>query len=292
LADLKFGFYLGKPQRKRVLFFQIFSVVCHANRVDGWQGALCYNRQLNPLPVLGKHAGCELMTHIHQLFQLQKLDTEIDEKKKRLGEVLKAQKEPVALLAARKRAETAAVELQKWQTQHSDLTLEISSLTTKAKTSEDRLYSGKVTNPKELADLQQEIEALERRKAVLEDALVEALVMVEEAQTEKTAADSELETAVAQWENQNTHLKTEQNELALSLHKLMQTRKTKAAAIDAASLQEYDELRQQRHGLAVVGLRVNMCLGCQTTVSSNKVKEVNEGRKVYCGGCGRLLAPL
>lgn len=239
-----------------------------------------------------KKARCELMTQIHQLFQLQKLDTEIDEKKKRLGEVLKAQKESPALLAARQRAETAAVELQKWQTKHQDLTLEVGSLTTKAKNSENRLYSGKVTNTKELADLQQEIEALERRKAVLEDAMVEALVMVEDTETEKTAADSALETAVAQWETQSAHLKTEQNELALSLHKLMQTRKTKAATIDAASLKEYDELRQQKHGLAVAGLRVNMCMGCQTAVSANKVKEVDEGRKVYCGGCGRLLAAL
>jgi predicted nucleic acid-binding Zn-ribbon protein len=232
------------------------------------------------------------MTQIHQLFQLQKLDTEIDEKKKRLGHVLQAQKEPPALVAARKRAETAAAELQKWQTKHSDLTLEIGSLNTKTKNSENRLYSGKVTNPKELAELQLEIEALGRRTAVLEDELVEALVMVEDAETEKTAADSELETAVAKWETQSAHLKEEQNELALSLHKLMQTRKTKAAAIDAASLQEYNELRQQKHGLAVVGLRINMCLGCQTTVSANKVKEVDEGRKVYCGGCDRLLAAL
>jgi predicted nucleic acid-binding Zn-ribbon protein len=108
----------------------------------------------------------------------------------------------------------------------------------------------------------------------------------------KTDAESDLETAVAKWETQSAHLKEEQNELALSLHKLMQTRKTKAAAIDAASLQEYNELRQQKHGLAVVGLRINMCLGCQTTVSANKVKEVDEGRKVYCGGCDRLLAAL
>ena len=99
-------------------------------------------------------------------------------------------------------------------------------------------------------------------------------------------------TAVADWEKHSAHLKAEQNELALSLHKLMQTRKTKASMIDAASLQEYEELRKQKHGTAVAGLRVNMCLGCRTTVSANKVKEVNEGRQVYCGGCGRLLAML
>lgn len=230
--------------------------------------------------------------NIHQLFQLQKLDTEIDDKKKRLGEVLKAQKEPPGLLAARQRAETAVATLQKWQAKHQNLTLEVSSINAKAKTSENRLYSGKVTNPKELADLQQEIDSLGRRKAALEDEVLEALVMVEEAQTEKTAADEALATAAGQWEKQSAHLKAEQNELALALHKLMQSRQTKAAAVDAASMQEYEQLRKQKHGLAVVGLRVNMCLGCRTTVSANKVREVDEGRKVYCGGCGRLLAAL
>lgn len=232
------------------------------------------------------------MTQIHQLLQLQKLDSEIDEKKKRLGEVLKAQNEPPGLLAARERAETAAAELQKWQARHQDLTLEVGSVKSKAKTSENRLYSGKVTNPKELADLQHEVDSLGRRNATLEDEVLEALVMVEDAQTEKTAADAELETTAAKWEDQSAHLKTEQNELALSLHKLMQTRKTKAAAIDDASLKEYDLLRQQKHGVAVAGLRVNVCLGCRTSVSANKVREVDEGRKVYCGGCGRLLAAL
>jgi len=229
------------------------------------------------------------MTQVHQLFQLQKLDTEIDEKKKRLGDVLKAQKEPPALVAVRQRAETAAAELQKWQGKHQNLTLEVGSVSAKAKNSETRLYSGKVTNTKELTDLQHEIEALVRRKTALEDEVLEVLVKVEDAQREKTAADEALSTASAQWEKQSAHLKADQNELALALHKLMQSRQSKAAVIDAASMQEYEQLRKQKHGLAVAGLRVNMCLGCRTTVSANKVKEVDEGRKVYCGGCGRLL---
>lgn len=232
------------------------------------------------------------MIQIHQLFQLQKLDSEIDEKKKLLGEVLKAQKEPQALLDMRTRSETAASTLKTWQNTHKELIEEVKGVTLKAAESETRLYSGKVTNPKELADLQQEAEALGRRKAVLEDQVLEALVMVEEAQTEKTAADAELKTAAAQWKKQSGHLKTEQNELALSLHKLMKNRKTKATTVAAAALQEYDLLRQQKNGLAVAGLRVNMCLGCRTTVSATKAKDVDEGQEVYCGGCGRLLAPV
>lgn len=244
------------------------------------------------LPITINLPGAD-MTQIHQLYELQKLDTEIDEKKKRLGRVLKAQNEPEALQAMRERAETAVATLKTWQTTHKALADEVSSVAAKAQDSEARLYSGKVTNPKELADLQQEVESLGRRKETLEAEVLEASVMVEEAQKEETAATTEMETAVGDWEKQSSNLKAEQNKLALNLHKLMQTRQTKAKNIDAALLKEYKQLRsKQKNGVAVAGLRVNMCLGCRTSVSASKAKAVNEGQKAYCGGCGRLLAAL
>jgi len=84
-------------------------------------------------------------------------------------------------------------------------------------------------------------------------------------------------------------LKEEQNELALRLHRLSGKRQEQAQAIDAASLKEYEQLLQRKNGLAVAGLRFNTCRGCQLTVSANKLKAVDEGKKVYCGGCGRIL---
>ena len=232
------------------------------------------------------------MTQIHHLFQLQKLDSEIDEQKKLLGDVLKAQKEPPSLLAMRERAETAAANLEKWQTSLKELSLEVRSVTLKAAESETRLYDGTVSNPKELTELQQEVEALGRRKVVLESGILEAETKIEALLKEDTVATDELETAVAQWNEQSAHLKTEQNNLALNLHKLMQARKARAATIEAPLMAEYEKLRELKNGLAVAGLRVNMCLGCRTTVSANKVKEVQEGQKVYCGGCDRLLIAL
>ncbi len=232
------------------------------------------------------------MTQIHHLFQLQKLDSEIDEQKKLLGDVLKAQKEPPSLLAMRERAETAAANLEKWQTSLKELSLEVRSVTLKAAESETRLYDGTVSNPKELTELQQEVEALGRRKVVLESGILEAETKIEALLKEDTVATDELETAVAQWNEQSAHLKTEQNNLALNLHKLIQARKARAATIEAPLMAEYEKLRELKNGLAVAGLRVNMCLGCRTTVSANKVKEVQEGQKVYCGGCDRLLIAL
>ena len=116
------------------------------------------------------------MSQIDHLYRLQLLDDEIREGKERLSDVLRLQAESPKLFAARERVEVTEAELQQRRTSQNDLNLELSSLNTKSKRSEDRLYSGIVKNPKELADIQQEIESLGRRRAVLEDEVLEAMI--------------------------------------------------------------------------------------------------------------------
>ncbi len=231
------------------------------------------------------------MTQIHQLYKLQETDVEIREKTKRLKEVMAAQQESQALLAARARRDTAVTDHQQWQSKHNDLTLELTSLRNKAKNSETRLYSGKVTNPKELTDLQHEIESLGRRADVQDEEVLEALLYLEEAEAEKEAAEAAYTDTFAKWEKSVADYKVEQNEVALRIHKLMQTRKEQASVIDAKSLQEYEALAKKKNGIAIARLRVDMCLGCRLTVSANQVKQAKQGEKVYCGGCGRILYP-
>ncbi|MCA9935860.1 MAG: hypothetical protein H6662_12190 [Ardenticatenaceae bacterium] len=232
------------------------------------------------------------MSQIHLLYQLQQIDSEFQDKRQRLAEVLHAQKETEELLAARKRAETAVAQLQTWQGQRQNLTLELDSINSKAKRSEQRLYSGNVKNPKELSDLQHEIASLGRRRGALEDEILEAMIMIEDAETEKAEADEQLAAITAHWEKSQAHLKKEQNELALRLHTLNEQRKQLAPRIDATQVAQYEQLRQKKHGLAVAGLKQNMCMGCRLTVSANKMKEAQEGKLVYCGGCGRILYPI
>ena len=107
------------------------------------------------------------MGQIDYLYRMQQVDDEIRQGKERLSIVLRLQKESAELLVARERAKSAKDELQRSRTSQNDLSLELSSLNNKSKRSEDRLYSGMVKNPKELADIQQEIDSLGRRREVL-----------------------------------------------------------------------------------------------------------------------------
>jgi len=229
------------------------------------------------------------MAQTRALYRLQLVDSEIKEKKSRLLAVINEQKESAALLAARKRVETAVAELKKNQTQHKKYNTELEDLNAKAKRSSDRLYSGNVKNPKELEDLQSEIKSLDRRREALEDDILETMVLIEDAEGEKLAAEEVLFNMEAEREVTQVKLAKEQNELALSLHHLTQDRKAKAATIDAKSLDEYENLRKRKNGVAVAKLRVNQCRSCFTTCSSSKEKKVEQGELVFCGGCGRML---
>ncbi len=232
------------------------------------------------------------MSQVRQLYRLQQIDSEISKKKQRLGEVLRLQKETEELIAAKQRVETAVAETNTWQSKHNNLNLEIGSLNSKAKRSEQRLYSGNVKNPKELADLQKEIQALGRQRNSLEDIQLEALIMLEDAQAEQETAESLLKDIQTDWEASQRSLKTEQNSLAIDLHKRMGVRQQMANRIDAKAVSEYDRLRERKGGTAVAGFKLGRCQGCRLTISANKEKRVERGEKVYCGSCGRMLCKV
>jgi predicted nucleic acid-binding Zn-ribbon protein len=233
------------------------------------------------------------MSQVRQLYNLQQIDTEIRQKKQRLGEVIQLQRETEELLAARQRAQLAGEELQTWQTRQKELDLELGSLTSEARRTDQRLYSGNVKNPKELEDLQNKVQELGRRRAALEDEILEAMIMIEEGQEEKDSADQSLADVQTAWKKSQESLQQEQNKLALRLHELMAARQKKIVLIEKPLLVQYEQLRSHKgDGVAVAGLVDNRCAGCHLTVSAVKVTRVERGEIVTCGGCGRMLSPL
>ena len=232
------------------------------------------------------------MSQVQLLYHLQEIDSEIDAKKKRLGEVIRSQKETTDLLQARDGLATAVGELTQWQTTRNNLNVDLESLNQEIKNANNRLYSGNVKNPKELSDLQHKIESLGRRRSALEDEVLEAMIMIEDAQAAQSEAEAHLATVQKQWEASQAHLKQEQQELALRLHQLNQLRPQKSQTIQADILQKYEALRQRIGGTAVVRVKVNRCDGCKLNISAQALKDSREGKVVYCASCGRILAPF
>lgn len=232
------------------------------------------------------------MSQARVLYNLQQTDTEIRSKKQRLGEVLRLQKEPATLVAAREQAQAADVELQKRRMHHKTLSQEIAALAEKVRRSEERLYSGVVKNPKELTDLQHEVEALTRRRAGLEDEALLALMGVDEQKAIKDAADIETSRLLGEFEAASVSLRQEQQTLALHLNELIEKRGRQATLVQPALLKTYDQLLQQKGGLAVAALQANKCQGCRLTLSASVIRAADEGKLIRCDNCDRFLCPV
>ena len=231
------------------------------------------------------------MSQVDQLYRLQQIDDEIRHGKDRLSQVIRSQRETEELVSARRREEVATGELHKWRSQQTDLNLELKSLTDKAQRSEQRLYSGTIKNPKELEDLQHELESLSRRRETLEDELLEAMIMVEEAAEEEAAAQAALSEIQSSWDQDQADLKQEQSELIVRINNATLQRKKQLEVISAESLRAYEDAQRRAGSTAVVLMKNGRCRGCLVTVPANQVKAVDEGQLVQCDSCSRILCP-
>lgn len=232
------------------------------------------------------------MSQVNLLFRLQELDDRLRAEKKRLGDVLRLQNESEQLLAARRQAEEAEADYQNWKRIQNSLNGDVKSLSQKAKRSEDRLYSGTVKNPKELTDIQQELDSLYRRRSLLEDELLEAMIKLEEAQEEVTNAATSFARIETEWETEQQSLREEQGQLLTRIQDDTFQRKELIDRITSQNLAAYENTAHRTGKTVVVELSNGRCRGCQVRVPANLVKAADEGNLVYCDSCGRILCPV
>lgn len=229
------------------------------------------------------------MSQLHQLLHLQEIDSEIRDKKQRLREVLTRKKADEELQEARRRKERTETTLSKARSRQTDLELELGQVNANARRSEERLYSGRVKNPKELEDLQQSIAALGRRRDALEDQILEAMLAVEEATEEDEAAREQLEQVEEEWAKLSAALESEQDELARRLNELLELRKQQVERLEPALLKTYEATAARHGGVGVAALKHSMCQVCGVRTSGSKERAARAGELVYCGSCDRIL---
>lgn len=229
------------------------------------------------------------MTEGADIYRLQCLDSEGDAKRKRLAEVGAALGESEALKQARRALEIAQALVQKWTVRQRDLELEIQGISDKTARSEQRLYSGRVKNPKELADLQAEVASLQRRRLKLEDDLLEVMIEQEEAETARTQAQQHLDETQVHWSDQQVDLIAEQEMLQEGLAEVEQARAKLLPSIEAGDLATYQNLRRRKGGLAVTQVSGDACGVCGMAVSPSLKWQLRQGELGHCSNCERII---
>lgn len=230
------------------------------------------------------------MTQADALYHLQEIDLHITQAQKRLTEIATALGDNQAVSDAQSQVQAAQNTLTPLQSIARNLELDIQSNTEKIRVTDEQLYSGRVRNPKELQDMQQEIQSLKNRNNELEDTLLEAMLKVEDAEADLKQNQASLQTLTAGWENSHQHLLDEQKKLQTEIQILQQKREGALAPIPPDMLKVYTNLRPRKNNQPVAFLVGGSCSVCRVEQDMAVIAEVRKGQKLtYCVSCGRIL---
>ncbi len=227
-----------------------------------------------------------------QLYRLQQIDTLNDQTLARLDELEK-------LLSDRSTVEQAEISNQKAEGVLQEVTKKLHLAENnvrdqrfKIEQDESSLYSGKMHNPKELQDLQNEVAGLKRFLNTLEDRQIEIMFAVEEAESAAKEAKSVVVHALAELVEKNAHLNAEKTKLLKEKERLEVEREVASNAISPKDLDLYNQLRKSRRGIAVTRVTDRTCTSCGSTLTPALVQSANSpGQIVRCPSCSRILYP-
>lgn len=224
------------------------------------------------------------------LYRLQLVDSRMDKISARLDEIRRTLENDKELRRAKEQIdETEAAHKLTLQT----LKLaeeEVGKQKVKIEQSEASLYSGAVKNPKELQDLQNEAASLKRYLGTLEERQLEAMLEEEAAEQANQTTLHKLEKVRTHLADQNATLTTEQADLNNELERLESERQATLTPLDTSLLGVYEELRQQRRGLAVAEISEGACIACGTTLTPSQNQSARSTTQIYkCPTCGRIL---
>ena len=230
------------------------------------------------------------MSQTFTLYRLQQIDSQLDRIHARLRQIEAALKDDQAVKEAQQNLEQASRHLEAQRKILRQAEDQVREQRLKIEQTESTLYSGKVRNPKELQDLQNETVALKRYRSTLEDRQLEAMIVVEEAEALSQERKLTLEEEQTEFQKKSAELTQEQTHLKADLERHEAEREATVRSIEAPNLELYNQLRQQRRGIAVAKVSDKACSACGSTLNASLLHATRSPSQIVrCDACGRIL---
>ena len=155
-----------------------------------------------------------------------------------------------------------------------------------------RLDAGQVSSPRELENLQSEIESLHRRQSDLEEVVLDVMERQEATQSRLQAAAAEREQVGADAAVAISSRDASFAEIGEQASKAASRRAAVLADEPADLVDLYERLRVQHGGVGAAALRRGRCEGCHlslNTVDLNDIRAAAPDEVLRCEECRRIL---
>jgi uncharacterized protein len=232
---------------------------------------------------------------LRPLLDLQRVDSALDRLKQRKAD-LPEQRALDEVTAERVQTQKGIADRQetfdKSARDQTRLEGEVASIEEKIAHESNRLYSGDISNPKELAAIQAELDGLRRRKNHIEDQLIEVMEEREKAEGALNETKSKLDELARKIESATGARDAASVEIQSEVQQLTAERETIVPQIPAEILDLYEDLRGKKNGVGAARLDGNVCRGCGVSLSPLAMDQIKRSDDVVrCENCRRILVP-
>jgi len=231
------------------------------------------------------------MSQVLEILTLQSLDDEAAALRAALADTERRLQGDEELNGARR--DLAAVRTRQEAARRDQRRLEgeVEALSDKIAADEKKLYDGSIHSPKELTNLQHEVDTLKASRATHEDALIEALDTAEKVNREAATAERRARVLEGRWQLQQQELRHEVLRLGDAIARTDAKRDLQKTRIPPRSLHLYEDLRRRKGGMAVSRLTGGSCGGCRVSVPDGiRRKALAISDIAQCPNCERILS--
>lgn len=230
-----------------------------------------------------------------KLLDLQEIDSKVAQLKHRRAN-LPQLKELATLDADRSqvldRVRDARIAVDDLTTEQAKAESDVEQVRARRTRDRERMDSGQISNPKDLQRMTHELESLERRVSTLEDAELEIMEKLEQAQAVLTRAEEELTAVDRRVGDLQAERDSEWRAIDEELESVSSGRAAVAEGIPADLLALYERLRESKGGVGAALLRARECGGCRLGLDHAelaRVKAAAPDEVVRCEECSRIM---
>jgi len=224
-----------------------------------------------------------------ELVALQDVEIEIFKAEEGLRELPKEIDEIDSIISARKASLDAVdEEIRLYEEKKTPLEAELKENQTILDAADARIK--KIKTNKEYLALQREIDLAKKRKADIEEQLLNIMDRIEKKASERERIQKSFDADRVILDEKKGKLLEQMEELQAVVKDYKGKDQKLRASVDKSLLSKYDRIRQSKKGLAIVECSDGVCKGCHMHIPPQLYNELVRGDKlIACPACQRML---
>lgn len=228
---------------------------------------------------------------LHALYDLQAIDLKIARANAQIAALTGSKELRVKYSTAKAALDKAEKTLAAYESEVRDCELQLKTIDEKRNTLQKRLYSGSISNPKELSATENEIETLKNKQGELDVRTLELYELVEGAKAKVESVSEIKQTVEARARKVIKHENNEKARLEAEIAELTAFRGSTAAGYQEKSLlSKYESIRKHTGSTGMAKVVDGKCEGCHVAITSYTINQLVKDESIEtCENCGRIL---